>query len=64
MTLAQQSKFTKSAGRSQHDSANTFQCNWSGYIMAEQQGNEWSTLSLRRISDGHSDTQVTFVCYK
>ena len=37
-TLIQQSKITKSAERSQHDWTNTIQRDWTGYVVAGQQG--------------------------
>jgi hypothetical protein len=37
-TLPQQSKITKSAERSQHDRTNLIQRDWTGYVVAGQQG--------------------------
>ena len=38
-TLTQQLKITKLAERSQHDRTNTIQRDWTGYVVAGQQGN-------------------------
>ena len=51
--LTQQSKFTKSAERSQHDRTNFIQRDWTGYVVAGQQS------AAKTSRNGNQKKQLT-----